>query len=132
MPYSMHSKHFENVMSFSCRERYEYALGRIADWEELWVLSETDGSLFTRCSPDNAEYMMLWPHPSFAVAYNKEFGLNLDIEVVDVYEFVEHWLPRIASLELSVVVFPSMKGNARIMDPSDLQDDLLEQLSEYE
>jgi len=132
MPYKMHPKQFENVLSLSSRERYEHFVNKVADWEQLWVLCDSEKNLYTRQVPEGIEFLPIWPHPDYAIETNKLLNMDLEATEIHLNDFIKRWLPGLKKDELKVGVFPDLEGTVWIMEPLDLQSDLIEEATQYE
>lgn len=132
MPYKMHPKHYDNVMSFTAKERYLYLVNKVADWEQLWgIYNENEGWLL-RTTEDNIEYLSIWPHPEFAKNIAKEYYPESNEEEMSLEFFMSDLLPKLQSDNVKIGVFPAPEGTTWLMEAKDLLEVLEEECEQYE
>ena len=129
----MHPKQLENVFALNSKERYEHFVGRVCDWQELWILENAEEN-FLIVSPKESEieYMPVWPEPEYAIEFAKVDGLTYTPKKVEVSAFIDKWLPGLKEDGIKVGVLPNLETTVWIVEPSDLKSDLEEGLAEYE
>ena len=132
MPYKMHPKQYENVLSLSSRDRYLHFVGKVADWEKLWGLYEVNDGWLLRTSPDNTKYISVWPHPAYANEISKEYYPNYKEKVINIQEFMDDFLPKLKEENIKVGVFPDLNGSCIIIDAIELLEDLRGECDLYE
>lgn len=131
MPYSMNEIQMENVLSLSSEERYLHFLNKVADWEQLWILCDSEGHIYTR-STSEIEYLSVWPHPTYADKFESAIDENLGVSEIPLNEFMDKWLPGLESDGLQVGVFPDSEGKVWIIEPKDLLAELEGECEQYE
>ncbi len=131
MPYSMNEMQMDNVLALNSEERYLHFLNKVADWEQLWILCDDEGHIYTR-STDEIEYLTVWPHPVYAKEFEKVIDVNLDVSEITLNEFMENWLPGLESDDLKVGVFPDAEGKIWIIESKDLLAALEDECEQYE
>ena len=129
--YHLNIQQKENVLALPARERYQHFVRRVADWEKLWVLSDAKENLFIRTA-STVKYLPVWPHPEYAVDTANLVAFDLTATEVDLYDFMDNWLPGLESDGLKVGVFPDLDGNVWIIEASDLRESLERECEQYE
>ena len=131
MTYKMNQKQFDQVILLSAQERYDHFISKAADWEELWTLKSPAGfvmfgdSLGRECIP-------VWPHPDYAAALINDSWSDCISERLDLHKFLEKWIPGMITDKRMVVVFPTPDEKGVVINPRRLNEDLLEELKQYE
>ena len=129
--YHLNNQQKDNVLALPARERYQHFVGRVADWERLWVLADAEDNLFIRTA-SSVQYLPVWPHPDYAVDIACLVDLNLIASEVDLYDFMNNWLPGLDTDNVKVGIFPDLEGNTWIMEPRDLLEALESECEKYE
>jgi len=131
LSYKLNAKQVDNIFKLSCEERYDYFLNKLADWQELWILVNEDKQFLKIFSEEDAlEYVPVWPHPDFAVAYVGDSGEPLTPKRILLSDFFDRWVSGLQRDELEVGVFPSLDKTVWMTAPSELQEDLEDLLSQ--
>ena len=132
MPYKLHPKHYENVMSFTAKERYEHFIIKVADWEQLWGLYNENKGWFLRTTDENVEYLSIWPHPEYAKNIGKEYYPEYNEEEISLENFMSNLLPKLEKDNVKIGVFPDPEGNTWLMEAKDLLQDLQDECEQHE
>ena len=54
MSYKMNHRQLENVFTLSSEQRFQHFISKLCDWEELWILEDTQqNSLIMNCNNIN-------------------------------------------------------------------------------
>lgn len=126
---TIHSKKIENVLKLEPRARYEYFVGKVADFEivwglygEGWVVGESQGTTV----------LPVWPEKEFAaICVTQEWTGNIPKEIA-LADFLQKWLPGMTSDGRFCWVFPSLADKGYLIDPMELKEDLERELKQYE
>jgi len=132
MPYKMNPQQYENVLALSAKERYSHFIGKAADWEQLWGLYNENKGWLTRVTPENIEYLSIWPHAEYAKNISKEYYPEYIEKEISLEDFMSNWLPELNSDNIKIGVFPDLEGNAWLMEANDLLQDLQDECAQYE
>ncbi len=65
MSYKMNPQQFDAVLELSSSDRCSHFIGKVADWEQLWGVKNSEGWLVP-VTPEELEYFPVWPHPEYA------------------------------------------------------------------
>lgn len=129
----MHPKQIENVLNLSSEERYQHFVNKVADWEEVWILIDADGHFLTiNTDSKEVEYIPVWPHPEYAKVYAEGLGQSLKPKLIELSVFMEKWLPGLEEDGLKVGALPNLEVTVWIMEPSDILEDLKDEVAQYE
>lgn len=115
-------KRFQGILNSTPEKRYKHFLWFTADHESVWLLSNEDG--YHTIDLDGVIYLLVWPEKTFAEAYNKE---DIPIEL-DIYDFCDRCREINKDDNIKFMIFPTSK-DTYIINPEDLLNDLLEELS---
>ncbi|WP_153914852.1 DUF2750 domain-containing protein [Shewanella sp. TC10] len=131
MPYAMNPQQFESVLALSSEERNEHFIGKVADWEQLWAVKNSDGWLVP-VTEDNLEYFPVWPHPEYAQKVADEHFPGHEATEISLEEFTNHWLPTFKKDNVKVGVFPNKEWSLWVMEATDLLECLEDECEQYE
>lgn len=110
--------------------RRRYWIRCVADLEEVWSLRDTDGWVLSATS-GQVECVPVWSHVEYAeaCAVGRWDGcLATRIELVD---WMDRWLPGMARDKKLAEVFMVPSGRGCLISPSDLREQLVEELRSY-
>jgi hypothetical protein len=110
--------------------RYEYFVKRAADREAVWSLG-SDDELVSGTDEDGGTFLPLWPHPAYAERCRVGSWSDPEPCEISVYELLEELVPRLDRQGTKLGVFPLPDGNAVVVPPERLADDLLQELERY-
>ncbi len=135
MNYKLHEKEYENIIKLKPEQRFDYFLNKIADWEELYTIGSKDG--FVLLGDDtNDETLPLFPHPGFAESFLKGEWQDCEAQPIDVYEFLEHWIPGLTKDKKLLSVFPVSDASGGIsgiiIEPDKLQLAIEQKMEQYD
>ncbi|SEW25224.1 Protein of unknown function [Chryseobacterium wanjuense] len=124
------SKKIENILKMSEDERYDYFIRKVADFEEIWGLSDNGWALLG----DNAgnQILPLWPEKEFAELCAIDQWKGYKPEVIQLDNFIEKWIPGMLNDKTLINVFLIPNGKGIVISPDDLNSDLQEELEQYE
>lgn len=128
----MSDEQVESVTKLSCEERYDYFLSVVGEEKEIWILVNEENQFLKIFSEDDGfEYLPIWPDAAFAQEYSKESDGPLMPKSISLPEFFKKWVSGLQGDGLDVGVFPGSDGSVWIMEPSELQKDLQDELSNF-
>lgn len=124
----MNPKELEAVLKQPANIRYEYFIKKVADFEEVWGLYDdgwatADDGEGNRCIP-------FFPRKEFAQHCAVEEWAGFSPESIDVYAFVERWLPGMREDQIKASIFPA-HTNTAIVEIDTLLRDLDTELAKY-
>jgi len=131
MTYQIHEKELQNVFNLDAKERYEHFIGKTCDWEEVWLLSDSKQCVL-KVAFEGVEYIPVWPHPDYAVAFAKNSYSEYRPAHFDIYSFVDSFLKEFVGLNIKIGVLPNLETTVWLMTPEDLQEDISDELGQYE
>jgi len=131
MSYQPNQKELESVASLLGPERYRYLIVRIADWEEVWSIRDTNGWALISSDP-NTHLVPIWPAKDFAAACCLGEWENFEPQSISLDKWIDKWLPGMAKDGRSIAVFPLPNDKGVIVSPERLGKDLAESLDQYE
>jgi hypothetical protein len=118
------------LLSSAGPARFRHFIGRAADSERVWGLRDANGWV-TLTDDSGAMGFPVWPHPDYATACATDIWAGHGPAGIDVYEFIEKWLPDMAERKISVAVFPIPPMKGVWMAPDELRACLIEELEKY-
>lgn len=131
MAYKMNQKQFDQVIKLPAKEKYIHFIAKVADWEELWTLKSPNGFVLFGDDKNN-ECIPVWPHPDYASALAKDEWADSSPERLELSSFIDRWIPGIKKDKRKIAVFPTPDEKGIIVEPQKLNDDLSQELSQYD
>ncbi|WP_165840090.1 DUF2750 domain-containing protein [Motiliproteus coralliicola] len=130
MPYKMNEQQFQAVNDLSDDERYRHFISKVADWQQVWGVRNSEGWL-TPATPDDLDYFPFWPHPEYAQRIADEHWPGHEAEEFD-YEFlITEGLEQLSNDGMKVAVFPNLGWQCLVLDAKQLLNDLLIESERY-
>lgn len=129
--YEMSEQEFKAISSLEAGKRYDHLIGRVTDWEWIWVL-EGDAGPVSQADEEGSRYVAIWPHRRYAEASAIDEWAGAQPRAIEIHEWVAEWLPRFADEGLMLSAFPTPEGQGYIVPPLGMKTDIEEELSLYE
>lgn len=123
MTYKPDEQEREAVSKLAAPQRYSYLIKRCADSAEVWGLSDESGCV-SAVGDEGTTFFPVWPHADLARV--------CAVEAIELYEWIEDWLPELESNEQMVPAFPLPSGGAIPVEPARMRRDLSEESEQYE
>lgn len=95
---------FLRVSKMSPEERFDYSLEQVIEHQQLWGLLGENGWLMLKAEDDAC--LPVWPHESFAVAWEKDDFPDCKPHVISLQEWCEVWLPGMQQNGTLILNFP--------------------------
>ncbi|WP_082219266.1 DUF2750 domain-containing protein [Massilia sp. NR 4-1] len=127
----LHPKKIAALLAAPGPVRFDHLITQAADSETLWGLKNAEGWV-SLVNNVQAGGFVIWPHPDFAQACATGDWAGCEPAAIDIYRFVEDWLPDMASKGLSIAVFPTPAMRGVWIAPGELKSCLEEELAQYE
>ena len=125
----MSDDQLQSVLELNGEERYDYFLSEVAEDREIWILVNAENRFLKIVSEDgDVEYLPVWPRSEFALDYAEGEG-DLKPKSISLPEFFKKWVPGLESDGLEVGVFPGLDKTLWITEPSELKNDLQDEMS---
>ncbi len=124
------NKKIVNILKMSEDERYNYFIRKVADFEELWGLSDNGCALLG--DNDGNRVLPLWPEKEFAELCAVDQWQGYKPEVIELDNFIEKWIPGMLNDKTSINVFSTPNAKGTVILPNDLYSDLQDELEQYE
>ncbi|MBK6907477.1 MAG: DUF2750 domain-containing protein [Rhodocyclaceae bacterium] len=119
MTYPLSQKELESVSRLSIEARLAHFVKRVADWEEVWSLRNSEGWVLTLAT-EGQEAAPFWPHPAYATACAQDIWVDCEPQAIDLAAFMEKWLPGLAKEKKVVAVFPAPSSSGALIHPESL------------
>lgn len=131
MPRTVNDKELSAVISLTASERYSYLVKKVADAERLWSLGDASG--WVLMSDDQGkELVPVWPHERYAEACATGTWAGAVPQPIELLKWMENWLPGLVRDGRQVAAFPTPENKGMVVSPSQMKDDLEEELLNYE
>ena len=127
----MNPQQFKAVLELSSSDRCSHFIGKVADWEQLWGVKNSEGWLVP-ITPEDMEYFPVWPHPEYAQKIVDENFEGYQAVEISIQEFIDRWIPTFAEDNVKVAVFPDMYWEFWVMEPKDMLEVLQDEMAQYE
>jgi len=129
--YKLSQKEFLAVSALEGADRYAHLLKRVADWELFWGLQNESGWVVGGDDKNN-KLFPIWPHPDYAVACATGPWSGNTPTSIGLQQFLDHWLPGMASDGILVAVFPTPTMQGVAVGPEAFREDLSLEMAKYE
>lgn len=124
----MNQEEFEAVVKLPANKRYEYFIKKVADYEIVWGLYE-DGWAISVDDEGN-KLLPFWPNKEFAEHCAINEWASYSSEEIDLYEFINEFLPRLEEDGLKPSIFFNRDDSA-VLEVETLIEDLNSELEKY-
>ena len=125
----MNEKKYQNIIELNNAERYDYLIRKVADFETIFLIYGKFWQMSTT-NINGTECIIVFPEKDFAQEHVK-LGKSKSVKKKNLYRFI-NWLEKDKSNELNLAVFPNQNNEARIVNSSELKNDLLKECKQYE
>jgi len=125
----MNSKELESVTKLNGSERYNYAIKKIADWEEVWGLYNNG---WTLVSDGENECFPIWPHAEYAATCATNEWEGNEPKAIELEVWMKKWLPGLEEDQKMIAVFPTPNNKGVVVSVARLQEDLNDEIALYE
>lgn len=119
----------EAIANLTAKKRYEYFIKQVADQATVWGLFNSDWVILK--DKEGNELFPVWPHRIYSELFLKENLIAALPKAIDIYDFLENFLPKLGKNNTTILVFPTPKNEGFIGCYSQLYNDLNEEFSKY-
>ncbi|MHB1425947.1 MAG: DUF2750 domain-containing protein [Gemmataceae bacterium] len=131
MSYKVKQKELEAIQRLPAPQRYQYFLGKVADWEEIWsVGTEDDWALMGDDSGN--ELVPVWPAEAFASLCCVEDWADKLPKAISLNDWMTKWIPGMMKDYRMIAVFPLPSHRGIVVNPERMKTDLEFALSAYD
>jgi hypothetical protein len=135
MSFKVHDRELASVIALPPQARYNYLLGKVADWKEVWSIADEGGWVLMGDS-QGRELVPIWPAERFAAVCCILEWEGRTPKRIPLADWMSKWVPGMQADKRDVAVFPILTGEGVnkgiVVDPSKLAKDLEEALSAYD
>lgn len=107
------TEEFIAITKTTPEQRLDYSLTKMIELDSLWGLYGTNGWLLLKA--DNEACFPIWPHESFAVAWEKEEFPDCKPKKIGFEEWQNQWLAGMKQNGTLILVFPLSDDEEGIM-----------------
>jgi hypothetical protein len=131
MTWVPHDEEVRSVVLLNGADRYRYCIKRVADQQQVWSLHLDDGWAL---AGDNAglECVPIWPHERFALLCATGRWAGYQARAIDLDDWLARWTSGMERDKRRVDVFPTPEGFGTVVEPRRLDEDLRNELRQYE
>jgi hypothetical protein len=122
---------FTSVWALDAEKRLSYFLKRATGHGAVWLLRDADGFCATE-DESGRRTIPVWPHARYAKACVNGPWRAGTPESVDIDEWVEAWLEKLADDGFLIEAFPTNLDDGVVMTPQQLRASLDAELSQLE
>ncbi|MBG9818389.1 DUF2750 domain-containing protein [Bacillus safensis] len=126
---SLNKKEFESTINLNLKKRYSYFIKKIADYEEVWSLSNEKGWV-TSEDEDGRIQLHFWPTEEHAAYCAIDKWEGTVPEAIELEDFIEAWIPGMKSDGVGVSIFYNNENSISV-DVQKLKGDIEEELKNY-
>ena len=117
------------INRMSAEQRYDYFIHKIIELKEVWGLSSEAGWVIL---PDgDEENFPVWPHVELAAQWAAGEFADCQPKSISLEDWLNKWLPGMSEDGLLAAVCPDKEGDAIVVAPEEIQEELLEELQAH-
>ncbi|WP_276166488.1 DUF2750 domain-containing protein [Zobellia alginiliquefaciens] len=126
----MNHQKIENVFNLKPSERYGFLVRKVADFEQVFLISDKNGDYVT-CSNGETECIPVWPEMEFAMEFLNSDWIDHNVVRVELSPFLE-WLDKLEQENYLIGAFPNRVFDAIVIKPSEMKSHLIFECEQYE
>lgn len=131
MSVNVNDQELESVLKLPPPKRYQYFLGKITDWNELWSIGDEHG--WGLMGDDSGQELIpVWPAQCYAALACVGKWQSRSPRSISLKDWLNKWTPGMIADGRRVAVFPLPNDRGIVVEPSKLQRDIEVALSAYE
>ncbi|MWP47742.1 DUF2750 domain-containing protein [Gilliamella sp. Pas-s27] len=127
----MNKEKILNVTSLDSKERLDYFIRKVADFEVLWG-NYGDNGWLQLYAENGKKIMPFWPEKEFVINYNVTHKFKCSPKEINLDYFLDKWIKGLAKEKISLLIFPVEEKKSCIINPLELKTLLEEELKQYE
>ncbi len=124
----LNPKQIESIIKLPADKRYQHFIKRVVDQEELWGIYDSD---WITIKKDDGELFPVWPNKEYAQVFLQKNFPSAFVKPIDLYEFIDTFLPELGERNIAVSVFPTPDNEGHIACYEKVIDDLNTELEKY-
>lgn len=126
----MNNKEIENVTSLEPKERYQYFIKKVADWEVFFTLLTEDG-VYALSELEDKKLFPLWSAREFAELCKISGWENYLVKELNLDDLEDEIIDFIVDTDCLINVFPVYDKTGFVVNLQELTRDLSEELKNY-
>ncbi len=126
----MSNKKIENVLNLKPSDRYGYLIRKVADFEQIFLISDKNGDYVT-CGNDETECIPVWPELEFAKEFLNANWKDFNVVLLELNPFLK-WLDRLEIEGYLIGGFPNREFNSIVVKPTEMKNHLIYEIEQYE
>ncbi|EKT53031.1 DUF2750 domain-containing protein [Providencia burhodogranariea] len=125
-------KEIDSILALSLQRKYQYFVGKVTDWEEVWTICD-NGNLVTAWDSSQRLLFPVWPAKAYAERNLNGEWANFTPELLTLEHFMDEMLPDMdeANITIAIMADPDFRPNV-IIEARHLLQDLIEECKQYE
>jgi len=126
----MHPEKLNSVLTLSSKERYEYFIKKVADFETVYLIQDDDK--YVTIGDDKNEIIIpVYPEAEFAELNLQGTWINFSVEEMELSEFLD-WLDELHEKRIKVAGFPSSENSGIVITADEMKNHILFEMQQYE
>lgn len=131
MPLELSQAEIEAILHKSGKERYVYALKRIAEQKVAWTLKSTEGIIKT-IDENGDDFIHIWPYKEYALKCVTGDWENLELLKITLDSLLYETLPNLSKKGIKIAVFKVPNDSFIVgVSADDFLNNLLYECSNY-
>lgn len=126
---SLHSKKQANILALGAKERCDYFVRKVADFERVWGLFEIGWASFRA---GDATVLPFWPEEEFACLCAHSEWEGYTPREIKISDFMSTWLPGMVIDNRMCLAFPNPENQGFLIGPEDLKSLIESEIKQYE
>ena len=119
----MNYNEIEEIFCLAQNKKYEYFLTMAAESEQICGLKDNNGWITIKDESGNLA-MPVWPGWNFAKYCQENQWKETQIEIIDLYEFLEYWLLGMKRDGCRVLIFGDSSGGGISVEADKLKEEI--------
>jgi len=124
-------KEIASVLQLTGPKRYAYWVKKVADEELVWSLWQESGWVLA-ADNEGRQLVPVWPHEKYAELCAHDSWAGCVPRPIELNVWMERWIPGVEREGTLVAVFSTPDCSGVVVEPSRLDADLREELTNYE
>ena len=126
----MNQQKINSVFALSSKDRYDYLIRRMADFETIYLITDGEGN-YVMIGSEGVNVLPVWPEREFAELFLTDAWSDYLVEENSIYEFID-WLNELGKGSIEIAGFPNRELNTVHVTAMKMKNHLEHEISQYE
>ncbi len=126
----MNQQKLNNIFALESKERYDYLLRKVADFETIYLITDNDDQ-FVYIGSNDVSVLPVWPEKEFAELFLTDTWKDCKVVEYNIHDFID-WLDELEKEKVDLAGFPYLDFTTIHVSATDMKNHLIFELSQYE